>query len=72
MFYDMCGIDDNHHKTSRTRDLCAIKPLEDGTAFEVVDSKTIWHPIWNAQVNNPINAQFLASVVERVSENEKV
>jgi hypothetical protein len=72
MFYEMCGVEMSGNKTQRTQELCAVKPLENGAAFEVVDGIETWHPVWDARVDHIINAQFLKSVVERIWNNEKV
>ncbi len=48
MFYEMCDVEMGGNKTQRTQELCAVKPLEKGAAFEVVDGRNIWHPIWDA------------------------
>lgn len=72
MFYEMCGVEMSGNKTRRTQELCAIKPLENGDAFKVIDDRQVWHPVWDARVDHSINAQFLKSVVEHVWNNEKV
>jgi hypothetical protein len=72
MFYEMCDVEMSANKSQRTQELCAIKPLENGVAFETIDDREIWHPVWDARVDHSVNAQFLKTVVERVWDNEKV
>ena len=60
------------NKTQRTEELCAVKPLENGAASEVIDGRMIWHPIWDARIDHSVNMQFLKSVVERIENNKKV
>jgi hypothetical protein len=72
MFYEICGVEMSGNKTQRTQKLCAVKPLENGAAFEVINGIEIWHPVWDARVDHIVNAQFLKSVVERIWNNEKV
>ena len=72
MFYEMCDVEMASNKTQHTEELCAVKPLENGAASEVVDGRTIWHPIWDARIDHSVNMQFLKSVVERIENNEKV
>ena len=72
MFYEMCSVEMNGSKTQRTQELCAIKPLENDTPFEVINDTEIWHPVWDARVDHSVNTQFLRAVVERVWKNEKV
>jgi hypothetical protein len=72
MFYEMCNVEMGGNKTQHTQDLCAVKPLENGDAFKVINDITIWHPIWDAQVDYSVNMQFLKSVVECILNNETV
>jgi hypothetical protein len=74
MFYEMYGVEleMGGNKTRRTQELCSVKPLENDAAFEVVDDKEVWHPVWDARVDHSVNAQFLKTVVERIWNNEKV
>lgn len=72
MFYEMCDVEMSGNKSQRTQELCAIKPLENGVAFETIDNREIWHPLWDARVDHSVNAQFLKAVVERIWDNEKV
>jgi len=72
MFYEMCSVEMSGNKTQCTQELCAVKPLENGAAFEVVDGREVWHPVWDAQVDHSINSQFLKSVIECIWNNEKV
>ena len=73
MFYAMCGVDSHGNKTHRVQELCAIRPLDNGATFELVNDKIeVWHPVWDARVDHEINSQFLKSVVGRIWENETV
>jgi hypothetical protein len=72
MFYEMCGVEMGGNKSQRTHNLCTVKPLEDGAAFEVIDDREIWHPTWDARIDHGINTEFLRAVVERIWNNEKV
>ena len=72
MFCGMCDVEEHDDKNRRAQGLCAIKPLEDGSAFELVGNKEIWHPLWDDQVNHKVNMQFLQAVADRVYNNEKV
>jgi hypothetical protein len=64
MFYKICGVEMSSNKTQHIQELCAVKLLENGAAFEVVNEIEIWHPIWDARVDHIVNVQFLKSVVE--------
>ena len=72
MFYEMCDVEMSGNKSQRTQELCAIKPLENSLAFETIDDREIWHPVWDARVDHSVNTQCLKTIVERVWENEKV
>lgn len=52
--------------------MCAVQPLVDGAASEVVNGKTIWHPIWDGPVDHVVNAEFLSSMADHIMNNEKV
>jgi hypothetical protein len=72
MFYEMCGLEMTGTKAERTLELCSVKPLADGDAFEVVDDKEVWHPNWAGNLNDRINKQFVQAVVDRLWQNEDV
>ena len=72
MFYEMCGVGSKGSKTHRSQELCAVRPLENGAAFEVVDGKQVWHPVWDDRVDHNVNVQFLEAVVKCVWDNEEV
>jgi hypothetical protein len=72
MFFEFCGVEMGNDKTKRTEGLCAVRPLENGEPFRVVDDKEIWHPNWRGEIKDPGNSKFLTAVVERVWQNEKV
>ena len=72
MFYEMCNVEMSGNKTQRTQELCAVKALENGAAFEVIDGREIWHPVWDARVDHSVNALFVRTVVDRIWNNEKV
>jgi hypothetical protein len=48
MFYEMCNVEMSGNKTQCTQELCAVKALENGAAFKVIDGREIWHPVWDA------------------------
>ena len=72
MFCGMCDVEEHDDKNRRAKGLCAVEPLEDGAAFELVGDKEVWHPLWDNQVDHKINTQFLQTVADRVYDNEKV
>ena len=45
LFYDMCSVEMSGNKSKHTNELCAVKPLEDKKAFEIIEGKEIWHPV---------------------------
>jgi len=68
----MCGVDTSGNKAKHTERLCAVKPLEDNLAFELVDGKETWHPRWKGNIDDEVNAQFIKAVINRVQQNEEV
>jgi hypothetical protein len=72
MFYALCGVESSSDKTKRIDDLCAVEPLANGQAFEVVNGQDVWHPIWKKPVNHQVNGKFISTVTDRVWENEEV
>lgn len=72
MFFQLCDVEMGNDKTKRTEELCAIRPLEDGEPFRIIDNKEVWHPDWRGEVKDPRNSRFLTAVVERVWQNENV
>ena len=72
MFYDMCGVEMSGNKSKRTDELCAVKPLEDEKAFEIVEGREVWHPVWKGNIDDKINALFVKNVIQRIWQNEKV
>jgi len=72
MFFEMCGVEARKSRTKRTAEMCAVQPLADGATSEVVNGKTIWHPIWDGQVDHGVNTEFLTSVADHIMDNEKV
>jgi hypothetical protein len=59
-------------KSKHTDELCAVKPLEDDTVFEIVDGMEVWHPIWKGYINDKVNALFVKNVVQHIWQNEQV
>ena len=72
MFYAFCGVESSSDKTKCIEDLCAVEPLSNGEAFEVVNDQDIWHPLWKKPVNHQVNGKFIIAVTDRVRENEEV
>jgi hypothetical protein len=74
MFYEMCGIDQGKSKASILSMLYEVKPLENGTLFELEEDETtqVWHPNWAGPVTTDMNAAFIKALVDHVWENEKV
>ena len=72
MFYALCGVELSSDKTKRIEDLCALEPLPTGDAFEDVDGRDIWHPLWKKPVDSPVNGQFISAVTDRILVNEEV
>jgi hypothetical protein len=48
MFFKMCDVNMGKNRMKCTKDLTAVKPLPDGTAFRVVGNREIWHLNWGA------------------------
>jgi hypothetical protein len=72
MFFEFCNVEMGNNKTKRTEELCAVRPLEDGEPFRLVDGKEVWHPDWRGEVKDPGNSRFLVAVVGRIWQNETV
>jgi hypothetical protein len=72
MFFQLCNVEMGNDKTRYTEELCSIKPLEDGEPLRIIDRKEVWFPNWRGEVKDLGNSQFLAAVVERIWQNEKV
>ena len=62
----MCGVEQSGSKGKRTGDLCGVAPLENGAAFETVDDREVWHPVWNGKIDDAVNGQFIKTAVERI------
>jgi hypothetical protein len=72
LFYQLCGVEESGNKGKRTDDLCNVAPLETGAPFEIVEGKEIWHPLWDGNIDDEVNAQFIKAAADRIWENEKV
>src|SRR6266850_7464639 len=72
MYFEMCGLEMTGTKTECTLQLCSVKPLANGEAFEVIDDKEIWHPNWARSLSDSMNIQFIQAAVNRIWQNEKV
>jgi hypothetical protein len=72
MFFEMCGLEITGTKTERTLQLCSMKPLTNGNAFEVINDKEVWHPNWAGNLNDQVNTQFVHAAVDRIYQNEEV
>jgi hypothetical protein len=68
----MCGVEMSGNKSKRTDELCAVKPLEDDVAFEIVEGNEVWHPVWKGNIDDKVNALFIKNVIQRIWQNEKV
>jgi hypothetical protein len=68
----MCGVEMSGNKSKRTNELCAVKPLKDDVAFEIVEGNEVWHPVWKGNIDDKINALFIKTVIQRIWQNEKV
>ena len=44
------------NKSKCTDELCAVKPLKDDVAFEIVEGNEVWHPVWKGYINDKVNA----------------
>jgi len=60
------------NKVKHTKELCAVKPLEEDKAFELVDGNKVWHPHWKDKIDDEVNAQFIKAVINRTQQNEEV
>ena len=72
LFYEMCGVDMSGNKVKHTKELCAVKLLEEDKAFELVDWNEVWHPCWKDKIDDEVNAQFIKAVINRTQQNEEV
>ena len=72
MFFQLCDVEMGNDKTRRTKELCAVRPLEGGEPSRDIDGKEVWHPDWRGEVKDLGNSRFLAAIVERIWQNEKV
>ena len=72
MYFEMCGLEMTGTKTEHTLQLCSVKPLTNGDAFEVVDGKEIWHPNWAGSISDHVNMQFIQATINRIWQNEEV
>src|SRR5713101_5345064 len=68
----MCGVEMSGSQSKHTEELCTAKPLKDDEAFEIVDGREIWHPVWKGNINNKINVLFIKNVIQHIWQNEKV
>jgi hypothetical protein len=62
----MCGVEMSGSKSKCTDELCAVKPLEDDKAFELVKEKEGWHPIWKGNIDDKVNTLFIKNVIQRI------
>jgi hypothetical protein len=49
-----------------------VAPLESGEAFEVVEGREVWHPMWKGKIDKGVNAQFIKAAADRIWDNEQV
>jgi hypothetical protein len=68
----MCGVEESGNKGRRTKDLCEVTPLESGAPFETVEDREVWHPMWDGNVDDGINAKFIKAAADRIWDNEQV
>jgi hypothetical protein len=68
----MCRVDTSGNKAKRSAQICAVKPLKDDLAFEIVNGKEIWHPRWEGKIDDEVNAQFIRAVINHIQQNEEV
>jgi len=68
----MCGVEEFGNKGKRTDGLCAVKPLETGAPYEIVEGREVWHPVWGGKINDFVNATFTKVAAERIWDNEQV
>lgn len=72
LFSEMCGVEMCGSKTEHSEELCAVHPLENGEAFERVDNKEVWHPVWAGRIDDKVNSQFVKAVVDHIWRDEEV
>jgi hypothetical protein len=68
----MCGVDAKQNKGVRSSDLCTVKPLDNGMAYEQVDDVDVWHPNWSVNADTKVNKVFVNKAIKLVWENEEV
>jgi hypothetical protein len=72
LFYDMCGVEMSGSKSKRIDELCTVKPLEDDKAFELVEEKEVWHPVWKGNIDDKVNVLFIKNIIQCIWQNETV
>lgn len=72
VIYQMCGVEETGNKTTRVNELCKVAPLDNGSTFEIVEGREIWHLVWKGKINDGVNAEFLKAATDRIWENEQV
>ncbi len=55
-----------------TGELCVVALLETGTAYEIIEDREVWHPVWNGKINDAVNVQFIKALAEHIWENKQV
>jgi hypothetical protein len=72
MFFDLCGIN-KLNKSERIKLLCDVRPLETRKPYKLDENgKKIWHPDWDRNVDDEVNAAFIQEVAGLVWGNEEV
>ncbi|KAI0282679.1 hypothetical protein BC826DRAFT_1110691 [Russula brevipes] len=71
LFYEMCGVDAKSSKGKCTTDLCSVRPLDNGEAFELVGGAKLWHPDWLGEMGKEINKEFVNAAMDLVWKNEE-
>lgn len=73
----MCGLEREDNESWAL--LKVQTPLENGSAFEDVpvapganETKRVYHPLWQATINHPINKTFINAVTQQAYDNEEV
>jgi len=68
----MCGVEMSGSKSKCTDEMCAVKPLEDDEAFEIIEGRELWHPMWKGSIDDKVNALFIKDIIQCIWQNENV
>ena len=68
----MCGVESSGSKSKHTDGMCAIEPLENDEAFEIIEGRELWHPVWKGSIDDKVNALFIKSIIQRIWRDENI